>query len=198
MINALIFPLRGVNLRLEDDGCSAPSLCCPAITLTGHCCYCCWCCRLPSDCIHGTGSHRHGDGPREEDPGRGGREGGNRELPVHLQRVQWWWGWIGILFDGRKSCWLEPNQFPIKSCFFFFFLSGVSQWVSSGAGSEILTLWLTFYGRQLGCAGEILLVNNLGLQKMFDFLLVKHLCGFRRLDLMKPRCCNLIFSRPYI
>lgn len=119
MINALIFPLHGVNLRLEDDGCSAPSLCWPAITLTGHCCFCCWCCRLPSDCIHGTGSHRHGDGPREEDPERGGKEGGSRELPVHLQRVQWWWGWIGILFDGRKSCWLEPNQFPIKSCFFF-------------------------------------------------------------------------------
>lgn len=74
--------------------------------------------------------------------------------------------------------------------FFFFFLFGVSQWVSSGAGSEILTLWLTFYGRQLGCAGEILLVNNLGLQEMFDFLQVKHPCGFRRLDLLKPRCCN--------
>lgn len=38
--------------------------------------------------------------------------------------------------------------------FFFFFLFGVSQWVSSGAGSEILTLWLTFYGRQLGMCGR--------------------------------------------
>lgn len=72
MINALLFPLHGANLGLEDDGSSAASLCCQAITLTGHCCYCCWCCWLPSDCIHGTGSHRHGDGPREEDPERGG------------------------------------------------------------------------------------------------------------------------------
>lgn len=119
-INALIFPLHGANLRLKDCGCS--SLCCQAITLTGHCRYCCWCWRLPSDCIHGTGSHRHGDGPREEDPQRGG----SSELPVHLQRVQWWWGinwdfiwWKEVVLIGAKSV-SNPIRFPSPA---------VSQWV---------------------------------------------------------------------
>lgn len=39
-----------------------------------------------------------------------------------------------------------------------------------------------------GSVGENLLVNYLGLEKMFDFL-----CGFRLIDLLKPMCYKIMF-----
>lgn len=86
--------------------------------------------------------------------------------------------WKEVMLIGAKSV-----SNPIL--FFSLLLLKVSQWALSWAGSEILTLLITFYCGQLGCAGEILLVNNLSLQKMFDFPQVKYLCGFRWFDFRK-------------
>ncbi len=79
-------------MQLEDEAWLSLFLCCSTTALTGHCCSGCWCCWLPSDCIHGTGSHRHGDGPRERDPVREGEQ-----RYQYICSVLWWWGWIVIL-----------------------------------------------------------------------------------------------------
>lgn len=84
------------NLRAATGRSLPLSLDCSSIMLTGHCCFCCWCCWLPRDCIHGAGSHRHGDGPR----GRKPVEGRGFQIPVHLQCVLRWFGVMGIYWHG--------------------------------------------------------------------------------------------------
>jgi len=90
-INALAFPLQRQTCRLLSASASLYS------SDRTHCRRCCWCCWLPSDCTHGTGCHRHGDGPRERDPQRGkGRKEGT-EIHQFLCRR---WGWMVMLYRG--------------------------------------------------------------------------------------------------